>query len=278
MKGPVFLSAVLALLLTSGPSNAEAVSLKSLVAKKAAIVRNMHEKATRAIVQVAQDPAFLDYFEAAHVKDHQRETEAKTRIDHISLAAQKKFQVEEMCLIDATGVEISRLVQNQIAYDLSSSEADNAFFAPSFKRKPRTTYIVPSYLSADVAKWVVAYTTPIEFAGKSAAILHYEHGLDVYQAALNKEPVGPDTYIVAVDDEGFVVSDSRKAIPTAKRNDETHPAVYFERFSLEGRSLGDVRALLNEKVDGTLAFEGATYDVALEKVADWTIVGIQHAR
>jgi hypothetical protein len=277
MKAPGFLSAVFALLLVSGPSNAETVSLRSLVAKKAAVIRNMHDKATRAIVQVAQDPAFLDYFEAAHAKDAHGETEAKTRIDHISLAAQKKFHVEEMCLIDATGTEISRIVQNQIAYDLSPAEADNAFFAPSFQRKPRTTYIAPLYISADVAKWVIAYTTPIEFAGRSAAILHYEHGLDVYQAALNKEPVAPDTYIVAVDSGGFVVSDSRKAIPTAKRDDETDPAIYFERFSLEGRSVGDIQALLKDKVDRALTFEGLTYNVALEKVADWMIVGVQQA-
>jgi hypothetical protein len=237
----------------------------------------MHDKATRAIVQVAQDPAFLAYFDATHAKDAYGETEAKTRIDHICLAAQKKFDVEEMCLIDATGTEISRIVRNQIAYDLSSSEADNAFFAPSFKRKSRTTYIVPLYISQDVDKWVVAYTTPIEFAGKSAAILHYERGLDVYQAALNKEPVAPDTYIVAVDGNGFVVSDSRKAIPTAKRGEETDPATYFEKFSLNGRSLGDIQTLLKDKVDGALTLEGVTYMVALEKVADWIIVGIQRA-
>lgn len=258
-----------------GPAAAEGGNLEGIVAKKAAIIRNMHDRATRAIVQVAQDPAFPSYFEAAHVGHSHGADEAKVRIDHISLATQEKFSVEEMCLIDATGAEVSRIVDNQIAYDLSTSEANNAFFKPSFERKARTTYIAPLYMSPDVSKWVMAYTTPIEFAGKNAAILHYEHGLDVYQAALNKEPVGPDTYVVAVDGNGLIVSDSRKDIPVAQAEGSEDPAHYFEPFSVAGLSLAELQADLGEAGQGELTAGSDRFAVAYKTIADWTIVAVQ---
>src|SRR5688572_12281635 len=149
------------------PAIADAGSAAALSAKNAAIIRNMHNRATKAIVQVAQDPAFPSYFEALlHGHSHGLH-EAKVRIDQISLATQERFHVEEMCLIDTTGTEISRIVANQIAYDLSTEEADNEFFAASFDREPRSTYIAPLYISPDAFKWVMAYTTPIEFEGKN---------------------------------------------------------------------------------------------------------------
>jgi hypothetical protein len=254
-----------------GVAHAEAVNIDAVVAKKAAIIRNMHDKAARAIVQVAQDPAFSSYF--AGPQAHGAEN-LKQRIDHISLSVQSNFHVEEMCLIDATGSEVSRIVRDQIAYDLSTEEADNAFFRPSFQQKRRTTYIAPAYISPDVHKWVMAYTTPIEVEGHNKAILHYEHGLDVYQAALNKEPATAGAYVVAVDRHGFVFADSRKAIPVDQRGEVEDPALYFEPFSLAGKNLDEVIALLGNASSGTINGETGSYQIAYREVADWTIVGV----
>ena len=254
-----------------GVAHAEAVNIDAVVAKKAAIIRNMHDKAARAIVQVAQDPAFSSYFAGPHA--HGAEN-LKQRIDHIWLPVESNFHVEEMCLIDATGSEVSRIVRDQIAYDLSTEEADNAFFQPSFQQKRRTTYIAPAYISADVHKWVMAYTTPIEVEGHNKAILHYEHGLDVYQAALNKEPLSLGAYVVAVDRHGYILADSRTAIPVAQRGEDEDPGVYFERFSLAGRDLNEVIASLGNDSSGTVTGETASYQIAYREVADWTIVGV----
>ena len=120
------------LLVPTALASADEGTLRALVAKKAAILTNMHDRATRAIVQVAQDPAFPAYFEAAHLGNHDHAHDAKVRIDHISLATQAKFHVEEMCLIGLNGTEVSRIVRNQIAYDLSTEEASAPFFGPSF--------------------------------------------------------------------------------------------------------------------------------------------------
>jgi hypothetical protein len=231
----------------------------------------MHDKAAKALVQVAQDPAFADYFKTPH-----NHLAAKSRIDRISLAAQSKFHVEEMCLIDGTGSEISRIIGNQIAYDLSTEEAENAFLRPASSRSRAVSISLPAYISPDAHKWVLAYTTPIGVDGKNEAILHYEHGLDVYQTALNKEPVPAGTYIVAVDDHGFILSDSRNPIPVAQQGDQTDPTVYFRSFSLSGIALNEVVTLLGKEMSGELARDAAHYTVAYRRVANWTILGVQH--
>jgi hypothetical protein len=275
MKLAVFCGAIAAVLAATTAAYADTGSLSALVAKKAAILRNMHDRAAKAIVQVAQDPAFPGYFEAAHLGHDNGAQEAKVRIDQISLATQERFHVEEMCLIDATGTEVSRIVANQIAYDLSTEEADNAFFKPSFEREPRSTYIAPLYMSPDAFKWVMAYTTPIEVEGKNAAILHYEHGLDVYQDALNRETLPPSTWLVAVDSHGFVVSDSRKVIDVAQRGESENLTDYFEPFELAGLSLTELDARLGEAGAAELDFEGKTFSVAKSSVVDWTIIAVE---
>lgn len=255
-----------------GPAQADLPTLKAAVAKKAAIIKNMHDKAGRALVQVAQDPAFPSYFKAPH--DHSK-AKFKERIEHISLRVQSKFHVEEMCLINTNGAEISRIVQNQIAYDLSPDEAKNPFFSPSFKQPPKTVYIAPAYISPDAHKWVLAYTTPIEVNGKKEAILHYEHGLEIYQAALNKEPVDTNAYVVAVDKNGLILSDSRKKIYVFEKDEQADPALYFEQFSLAGKSLTEIKAMIGSGSSGTFALGPDTYAVAYQSVADWTILGIE---
>ena len=44
----------------------------------------------------------------------------------------------------------------------------------------------PVYRSPDIGKLVLAYVTSIVVKNEVLAVLHYEHGLDVYQGALNK--------------------------------------------------------------------------------------------
>ncbi|MEO7223091.1 MAG: cache domain-containing protein [Devosia sp.] len=263
---------LVALLLSSAPGLAGEVEVRALVARKAAIIKTLHDKATLAIVQVAQDPAFPTYFEAAHLGQHDHAHEAKARIDNISLATQAKFQVEEMCLIDINGAEVSRIVKNQIAYDLSLEEASAAFFAPSFARPPRSTYIAPLYMSPDVDRWVLAYTTPIELNGEKVAILHYEHGLDTYQDALSKEAPPANTFVIAVDSNGYVVSDTRRAIPIEKRGESDEPGDYFEPFAFGGMDLERLTAANAPSSVARVADKDGDYLVSYKTVADWTIV------
>jgi hypothetical protein len=147
-----------ALLFAPGYAHADLASVEALVAKKSAIIEIMHSKARKALVTAAQDYRYREYFAAESADERAR---LKAEIDRISQRVQAEFHVEEMCLIDPQGAEISRIVKNAIAYDLATNETQNVFFAPGFALRPRTVYVSPLYMSADADKWVLGYVTPI---------------------------------------------------------------------------------------------------------------------
>lgn len=260
----------LAILLAGNSAHATEQSSKALVAKKAAIVELMHSKARKALVTAAQDSRYRDYFTSQTDEERAR---LKGDIDTISLKVQSHFHVEEMCLIDPTGTEISRIVGNAIAHDLDTGESDNVFFEPGFKLKARTVYISPVYISGDADKWVVAYVTPIVVDGDTKAILHYEHSLTIYQDALNKDFSGEDSFIVAVHPDGRVISDSRRPILTIRKGESELPADYFMPFAWEGMSAHQLRERLGGASSGAGAIEigSQVYEVAYAPAEQWTL-------
>jgi hypothetical protein len=263
----------MALVLAPSLAHADLAAVEALVAKKAAIVEMMHGKARKALVTAAQDGRYQTYFSAATLEERDS---LKTEIDRISLEVQSHFHVEEMCLINPEGAEISRIVGNVIAYDLATNESEAIFFAPGFALRPRTVYTSPIYMSPDANRWVVGYVTPVFGDYETQAILHYEHGLQVYQQALNKDLEGDDRFIVAVDSDGWVISDSRKAVATEKRADSESPADYFEHFTLGDMDLAQLVARLGggAKGSGALTTAAGRYDVAYQTDGHWTLIAI----
>jgi len=263
----------IALLLAPRCAHADLAAVEGLVAKKAAIIEMMHGKARKALVTAAQDDRYREYFSAASAEERAR---LKAEIDRISLHVQAEFHVEEMCLIDPHGAEISRIVQNSIAYDLATNETENVFFTPGFALRPRTVYISPLYVSQDANRWVLGYVTPIVVDGTTRAILHYEHGLTIFQQALNKDESGGTRYIVAVDGDGRVISDSRKPILTDKKADSEAAADYFAPFALGDIDFPQLRARLGggDKGAGAVTAAGGRYDVAYQKVGQWTLIAV----
>ncbi len=215
--------------LTAAGAGAASADLQSFATKKAATIENLHRKAKRALVNAAQDRAFEGYF---HAHDDTSRRTAKQRIEHVTLATQRRFHVEEMCLIDPTGTELTRIVGNEIApdADLSTEEAQAAFFKPGFAEQPRRVYVTNPYMSPDADKWVLAYVTPVMADDEKKAILHYEHGLEVYQTAANKGLNGDGRYLLVVSKGGFVISDSRSVPAIEKRGDMEDPADYFQHL------------------------------------------------
>lgn len=277
----ILLLGMAAMLLPMGPApaSAEIDDLRSFVAKKAGIVQLLHNKAERALVTSAQDEAYRLYFEAD--TDEQR-AEIRARIDRIGLAVQQQFAVEEMCLIDETGTEISRIVGREIAYDLSNEEASANFFAPTFAAPNRTVYLAPIYMSPDAHRWVTAYATPIEVqGGKKKAILHYEHGLDFYEKVLEAgvEP-GGKRGLLTVTKDGWVIFDSRRDISIEQVGDAEAEAVYFKQAALDGLSFADLKKALGsgpEEGSGTVATPKGSYDVAYKAMGDWTLIAFEPA-
>lgn len=263
-------------MLTSVPQQAIAdAKLQSLLERKAATVERLHFKAKKALVTAAQDNTFSKYF---HSHSDSEKTNHKHKIDQISLAVQNRFQVEEMCLIDPKGAEISRIVGKEIADDLADDEASASFFKPGFAAGPRKVHVSQPYMSADAHKWVVAYVTPIIVDGEKKAILHYEHTLEAFQSALNRDVADSGSVMLAVDPDGYVVSDSRADIAIDIKGDAKDRKTYFKAFDLGGMSLDDVRKSLgadSAKGSGTISASGKEYGVAYKAVSGWTIIAVR---
>lgn len=243
---------------------------KGLVAKKASILAKMHSKASKALVNAAQDKGFADYF---HAGDDASRSKAKQRVDKVSLHTQKKFHVEEMCLIDAKGPEIARIVGNKIASDLSADESGADFFKPAFATDNKKVFTSKVYVSPDVNKWVIAYVTPVLVDGHKKAVLHFEHGLNVFQDALNKGISGSNTFILAVNKEGFIVSDSRSGIALDKQGEHEDPDHYFKKFQFGGQDAASAAKTLNS--GSSLSESGTSYSGAAKEVGNWTLIVLQ---
>ena len=272
----IFFAAAIAT--ASAPVLAGETEMNALVAEKAAILSNMHKKAKRALVNAAQDEAFPRYF-TAH--DHGAKKDAKSRIEQVTLAVQSSFHVEEMCLISKDGPELTRIVGREIApdSDLSPDESAASFFAPGLATKPRRAYVSNPYMSPDANRWVLAYVTPVVVEGDNEAILHYEHGLDAYQAALNKGMSGDDRYVIAVSPGGYVVSDSRGPIDIERSGDKEAAADYFKPVEqAAGEAVAGVYAGVGDNKRGvaTVSENGAQYAVAFATVeGGWVVMAIE---
>jgi len=262
----------------SAPVLAGETEMNALAAEKAAILSNMHKKAKRALVNAAQDETFSRYF-TAH--DHGAKNDAKSRIEQVTLTVQSRFHVEEMCLISKDGPELTRIVGREIApdSDLSPDESAASFFAPGLATKPRRAYVSNPYMSPDANRWVLAYVTPGVVEGGTEAILHYEHGLDAYQAVLNKSMSGSDRYVIAVSGDGYVVSDSRAPIIIERSGDKEANADYFQPVEkAAGKGVAGVHANVGDQKRGsaTITENGADYAVAFAAVeGGWVVMAVE---
>ncbi len=278
MKPIMTTLAVAVSLLFAAPALADEARVEGTVAKKVAILKLLHRKAKKALVNAAQDNSFAGYFSAHSIDGRSR---IKERIDRISLSVQSRFHVEEMCLINLEGAEVSRIVGNEIAYDLALDEADAIFFKPGFEQMPRKVYVSPTYMSPDADKWVIAYVTPILVTGEKKAILHYEHTLAVYQDALNKGMSGDERFIVAVNADGWIVSDSRKPISIDKRDELETPKAYFVKLEFLGMSADEIRKTIDGASGdrpGVLSVGGEIYSAAYETVENWTLFAFERQK
>ena len=125
-------------------------------------LNNLHVRASEDLVFALKNPKFVEYFELPETRagnifendvlqftDNQREI--KIELEQWIYHFQDKFQVDETCLIDATGQEHARLVLSEIEIDenLSPEEASAPFFTPSFAKEKNEVLIQYPYLSPD---------------------------------------------------------------------------------------------------------------------------------
>ena len=171
-------------------------------------------------------PIFRDYFSLADTQaDNQKDsqghivfTEAqqalRRQLEKWSLSIQKHFPISEICLVDHTGQEHTRLVQGKVAPDanLSSVESEAPFFAPSFRLAPGEVHIHYPYMSQDVPKWVFSYTSPVILAdGSVPAFYHFEMPVAIFQNAVVTQ-THRKARILVIDPRGLIVADNARVI------------------------------------------------------------------
>lgn len=232
-----FVAAAVVCGLSASAAMAGSIKLEDTLHKKAAIFGSMHKKASRSLVNAAHDKVFLAFFNATSDAERKK---FKREIEQVSLVVQKRFVVDEMCLIDNTGQELARIVFDKIApdEDLSPDEASAPFYKPSFAKNDKEVHVQTPYLSPDSERWVIAYTTPIvKKDGSKPAFLHYEMPLEKYQNEMAKGIKGKgDAFIVVVDNDGLSWVDSRhtynlKGDPETAKASDYFPALEKDVFS-----------------------------------------------
>src|SRR3954471_20136662 len=97
--------------------------------------------------------------------------------------------IGEACFIDADGEELARVVRGQVApaADLSTTEEQSPFFAPTFALQVGQTYQARPYISPDTNEWVVANATRIPpVRGHAGASVHCEVPIESFRRAMGR--------------------------------------------------------------------------------------------
>src|SRR4051794_13499615 len=97
--------------------------------------------------------------------------------------------IGEACFIDADGEELARVVRGKVApaADLSTTEEQSPFFAPTFALDIGQTYQARPYISPDTNEWVVANATRIpRVKGHGGAIVHFEVTIESFRRAMGR--------------------------------------------------------------------------------------------
>jgi signal transduction histidine kinase len=190
------------------------------VQTKANLINDLHYRAAQDLLFSVKNPVFVRYFDlrdtmAGNVHDKNKVIQftpqqrlVKNELDQWIYNFQNRFNVDETCLVDINGQEITRVVLKKIALDkdLSYSEWMTPFFRPSFQNDVDHVYYQRPYVSPDTKRWVFAYTTPIVRSdGYKAAFYHFEMPMKIFQDLVQTT----SGRIYVADPSGYLVADSR---------------------------------------------------------------------
>src|SRR3954466_6642030 len=154
---------------------------------------NYFERAHSVVLLTANSPAF------ARVLAEPGATAQKVRRQSRNLADVTRqlgylerlypASIGEACFIDSHGEEFARVVRGHVAprADLSTTEEQAPFFAPSFALDVGQTYQARPYISPDTNEWVVANVTRVpHIDGHDGAIVHFEVTIESFRRAMGR--------------------------------------------------------------------------------------------
>src|SRR4051812_30220219 len=182
-----------------------------LLATAAAVAQDRQQDRTlqRDAAQVAL--AFSSYFERARsldlllAQDRAFRPQSGTRPDNADLNRALSYlerlypgAIGEVCLINDQGHELARVTQGRAAPldDLSTTEAQNPFFAPTLALSLGEVYQAPAYVSPDTHTWVISNSTWVPQADGTPLIVHFEVALASFQQYLTTTSAGRHVAVV----------------------------------------------------------------------------------
>jgi hypothetical protein len=138
-------------------------------------------RARSIILLTANSPAFANVLAepGTRVEKVHRQGRSLREVTHQLDYLERLYptSIGEACFINADGEEFARAVRGDIAMpkDLSTSEEQTVFFAPTFALDVGQVHQTRPYVSPDTKEWVVANATLIPQAdGKKRAFVHFE--------------------------------------------------------------------------------------------------------
>ncbi|HJP87623.1 MAG TPA: sensor domain-containing diguanylate cyclase [Candidatus Limnocylindrales bacterium] len=139
-----------------------------------------------------------------------------------------RYQVDEICVIRASGLEAARWVNGAGVApleDLSPDErTNNPAVVPTLPLADDSFYQTEPYVSADSGRWVIGVATPIISAsGTHLGILHMEIPIAKFASVLAALGFTGDSYNVLLDSEGHLLVHPQLAAFRAAANAGTDP-------------------------------------------------------
>jgi diguanylate cyclase (GGDEF)-like protein len=246
-------------------------------------IDNLTDRAAASLLIARNTPAFERYFET-DAADEAARSAALADIEQLVVYLQRTFEIDEICVINANGVEIARGVLGELAgpEDLSDEEASTPFFAPTMALNNGEVYrSTEPYISPDTDRWVVAHTTPIVLRdGRHVGLLHFEIPLSWFADKVNETSLpGAASFLLDRDGHVLVHPDFSPVMPATDPDAEAshgHAEGGFPHAITWGpdglRALaGDM--LRNTAGAGSYANGGDSYEVVYAPVFDdrWII-------
>jgi signal transduction histidine kinase len=242
------------------------------VQTKANLINDLHYRAAQDLLFAVKNSVFVRYFDlpdsmagdvykSGVLQFTPEQRLVKNELDQWIYNFQKRFNVDETCLIDPRGQEITRVVLQNIAPDknLSYSEWMTPFFRPSFQNNVDHVYYQYPYVSPDTKRWVFAYTTPIVRSdGYKAAFYHFEMPMKIFQDLV--QTTSGRMYVV--DPSGYLVADSGHKFNQNVNSAPFHqsPKDYFPSIKTISTSSEFSNALRNGQSNASTDVGYATYN------------------
>lgn len=158
-------------------------------------IKLFHEEARAAVRATLDLDLFREYFslpeslknrytELGSIELTPRQDRIRQRLESWVLHLHERFPMGETCLVDRYGQEHMRVVRGKVqkSAHFSGEEHGSPFFRPSLDAKAGEVYLSDPYMSSDVYRWVIAFTSPVIIGkGQPPGFYHFELPLEIHQ-------------------------------------------------------------------------------------------------